>query len=166
MIRTLMTAQAHVHGKDPLGEKGQYFVVGPWSWQVLLTLISIADMRRGGRLISDDQFAALSFSTGPGIEDKVTCNVLADELEAMMRKPAICAEHGLEISDDAGEVKLHFTAKIFGMLVDDEGRLYSSARVTPENTARLKLRSAHSISRTEVLEFVGFLRSCNGFSLT
>ena len=161
-----MTSQAHVHGRDPLSEKGQYFVASPWSWQVLLTLISIADMRHGSKLITDDQFAAMNFSSGAGIEDKAACNILANELETMMQKPALLTEHDLRFHEDDGEVKICIPDGVFGFLVDEQGRLYSSAKVKPEDAERLKLTSAHSISVTKVLEFAAFLKSCNGFSLT
>ena len=159
----MVFGQAVVYGRDPVSEAGMQFEACTWHWRTLLELILIADHRRGGCLIDDDTFVGMHYCAGTGLESQEDCDALAVELQAMISRPALITEHGLELAEDNGEPIIYIPASKLGMLMDEQGRLYSTARVKEAEIAKLKLISAYFIPVAKVREYIGFLKACNGF---
>ncbi len=131
-----------VLGRDPSGARGEYFRANVWAWRPIHELIG----KLCDDLLDDELHLAMGFNGGDGPEEKAVCAEMARRFEDWLST----------FPDD--EYVLESDCR-----VDESGHFVTEKEIA-ENPS-IKHRSAYSIARRHLQQWIGFLKECGGFSV-
>ena len=134
-----------VYGVAPASATGVYYRASIWEWRPIWERMVLLC----SDLLDEELLIAMSLNGGAGPQNQETCDKIAERLE-------------LWLAEDPGE-KFFLEHVSTTLKVTPEGRFVSEEELAAN--PGLVTKSPYSVSREEVIEFIGFLRSCGGFSV-
>jgi len=144
---------------------GDYFRANWWSWRPIHALIEILSDKHG----LDIDTSYYGSNDGAGLEDKESCDKLADAIQELLDNSTQLTEENdrlyLCLGSWSSMDKSYVTSEMVEDL-DEELPEHGSILYRPFVASNgMILTSAHSTSKRHLEEFVKFLRECGGFEI-
>ena len=152
-----------ISGRNPVSKTGEYFRSSWWGWRPIIGLSKFVSEEHS----LDIDFRGWGSNDGRGLKTEEECNKLADALEPVYEEIfnesevdelQICLGSWVDLSGR------FITDKVYDELGEQfsHGDIITSPLVLDDGTV---VKSAHSIDKEHLKEFIVFLRECGGFEI-
>lgn len=150
-----------VYGKNSTTESGEYFRANCWSWRPIHSLLGLV----AGDLFSERTMELMGSNDGAGLWCQKECDMVADRLEKAMKDMEWKTDKHGEYHEPW---PFYSPVTEEGRFMNDDGTVNTYNEDTKETTKEVYTgnpRSAYTVYREHLEEFISFLRGCGGFEV-